>query len=54
MKKILRFEVEEGNTVCDISCPFYPCDDVSQCIKIDCRKYDYSTLKFIDSYEEDT
>lgn len=47
MKKILKFEVEEGDTQCG-SCPFNlgrNCGDRS-CI-IDCEAYDLSTLKFI-------
>lgn len=51
MKKILKFEVEEGNIECE-KCPFrvwyrdeYICRDKKG--YFDCKKYDLSTLKFI-------
>ena len=53
MKKILRFEVEEGRTPgCD-GCPFntickehYACG-ILNIEDIDCDEYDLATLKFI-------
>lgn len=43
MKKILKFEVEEGDTKCS------QCPEEIRCDRqlIDCKKYDLSTLKFI-------
>lgn len=58
MKKILKFEVEEGTTDHCKSCPFskfietdygdeYVCENGLEDI-FDCGKYNFSTLKFIE------
>lgn len=50
MKKVLKFEVEEGKTVCGyINCPVYDSCMLTQDSIFDgpCKKYDLSTLKFI-------
>ena len=57
MKKILKFEVEEGQSQdCEI-CPFdglIYTDPVCKVLKLDCKKYDFSTLKFIGEDEKDS
>ena len=51
MKKILKFEVEEGKTNCE-NCPFcasYYGEEIcpDQDGNFNCKKYDFSTLKFL-------
>lgn len=51
MKKILRFEVEEGRTNCGYkTCPiFSSCDSTKDYIfDIPCEKYNLATLTFIE------
>lgn len=57
MKKILKFEIEEGSTYCQ-HCPFWTITDIDECCGnkndvFNCCDYDLSTLKVIE-YEEDT
>lgn len=52
MKKILKFEVEEGKTTSCYSCPFSEDREVfgikcKKPIGISCDKYDFTTLEFI-------
>lgn len=59
MKKILKFEVEEGNTIYCDKCPFWvisededTCGDRNE--TFNCSKHNLATLKFIGEYEEDS
>lgn len=54
MKKILKFEVEEGQSQCCDICPFNGLvynKPVCRVLKLDCKKYDFSTLKLIENEE---
>ena len=57
MKKILKFEVEEGCTICGYpNCPVYDsCQCTPEHIFDDfCQKYDLSTLKMVGEDEENS